>query len=359
MDIAKLNNDYRLLRERVELEGLARLHPAGYFGGLLLNVVIMMAGLVLAFFVQAIWLKFILLFASAYGAVAISTSGHTASHYAATGNRHYDRLLTLFCFTFLLGFSETFWRNKHIDKHHRHPNNSEKDNDIRLSPILYITEDEMVTKTWLFRIYYKVQILVLLLLVPFGLISPQMEGWVYFAKQYRQGKMDLYMRIDALLLLAHVVVFIVVPIAFLHVENYIFYFLARNLLTGYWGFFVFAPAHYPEEAVLIKDDIYDQIPYAVRQIVTAANFRTGILGRIICQGVEYQIEHHLFPNLYHGNYRKIAPLVKEMCHRNGLCYNDNAWFVGVLKSLRSFAAPKKSARNMEELLSLMHHLQAR
>lgn len=356
MDFARVNRDYIELRERVESLGLSRLRPARFFGSLLLNVAIMLSGLALALYVPNMWLKFLLLFVSAYGAVAISTSGHTASHFAATGNKHYDRLITLFCFTFLLGFSETFWRNKHIDKHHRFPNNSEKDDDIRLSPILFVTEDEMVRDTWLFRFYYKVQVLVLILVLPFSLISPQLEGWVYFARGYRRGKTDIYKNLDALGLLAHVVVFVIAPMAFLHVEHYILYFLARNLLTGYWGFFVFAPAHYPEEATLIGDDLYEQVPYAVRQIVTAANFRTGIIGKIICQGVEYQIEHHLFPGLYHGNYRKISPMVRELCKKNGLHHNENSWVVGVLKSLKAFAAPKKSANSLDELASIRREL---
>jgi fatty acid desaturase len=63
----------------------------------------------------------------------------------------------------------------------------------------------------------------------------------------------------------------------------------------------------------------------MRQLQGTLNFRTGFIGRRACNGLDFQIEHHLFPNICHVYYPRIAPLVREFCLRNGYPYRCFGW----------------------------------
>jgi linoleoyl-CoA desaturase len=56
--------------------------------------------------------------------------------------------------------------------------------------------------------------------------------------------------------------------------------------------------------------------------------------------VEYQIEHHLFPNLCHVYYPKIAPLVHAFCKRNGYPYRTLGWGEAIIKSYAALFHPR-------------------
>lgn len=66
------------------------------------------------------------------------------------------------------------------------------------------------------------------------------------------------------------------------------------------------------------------------QVITSSN----VGGKFLCflnGGLNYQIEHHLFPRMHHGHYPKIAPVVKQFCAEKGIPYqhfptvSSNAW----------------------------------
>lgn len=59
--------------------------------------------------------------------------------------------------------------------------------------------------------------------------------------------------------------------------------------------------------------------------MSTVNFRTGMIGRLLCSGLEYRIEHHLFPTINHVHYRHIAPHVKAFCDRWQLPYRTFGW----------------------------------
>jgi len=107
----------------------------------------------------------------------------------------------------------------------------------------------------------------------------------------------------------------------------------RSLLLGYAMFIAFAPAHFPKEAKLL-DRKFKKSDFFSRQISGTINFRAGYIGNMICSGVDYQIEHHLFPNISHVYYPKLSKLVKEYCHKHGYEYKTIGWAEGVYKSLK-------------------------
>lgn len=111
-------------------------------------------------------------------------------------------------------------------------------------------------------------------------------------------------------------------------------FLVMHLIAGVFMSTVFQMAHLveeveqpvPEEGVINKE-------WAIHELETTANFsrKSRLFGWII-GGLNYQIEHHLFPNICHVHYRAISPIVEKTAKDFGLPYNENRTFFGAIGS---------------------------
>jgi fatty acid desaturase len=85
----------------------------------------------------------------------------------------------------------------------------------------------------------------------------------------------------------------------------------------------------------------------LRQTATTVNFRTGPIGRFLCSGVEYQIEHHLFPRISHVYYPELSPLVEQFCRERNYPYRTLGWFEAIWKSLATFYRLRPVVKNLE------------
>lgn len=66
-----------------------------------------------------------------------------------------------------------------------------------------------------------------------------------------------------------------------------------------------------------------------------------MIGRFLCAGLDYQIEHHLFPGISHVYYPEISRIVKAYCETHGYRYRTLGWGEAVMKSLGVFYRPKR------------------
>jgi fatty acid desaturase len=278
--------------------------------------------------------------ASAFGLVALSTQGHTASHRAYTGSARWDQAVTNFCFPVSLGLSGTYWYYKHIRKHHQAPNVMHWDRDLDLDAPFTVLDRRYATAPKWLRRFYRVQWLTLPIALLFTSFSAQKDGVRYLFKSFVERRGPARRRIvDLALLLLHWTLWLALPAALFGPGVAFGAYLARMLVTSYLIFCTFAPAHFPVEAVALTSDFraYD---FVERQVWTTLNFRTGPIGRFLCAGVEYQIEHHLFPRLSHTVYPRISGLVQKFCEERGCPYRTLPWGRGVWLSLKAFYSLK-------------------
>lgn len=275
------------------------------------------------------------------GNLGVGTNTHSASHHAASSKRWVNDLLTWFGYPFFLGMSATSWRHQHVTLHHRSPNVAGVDGDADLMPLFALTEPEVAASRGLHRIYLRrAQWLVLPLLAWATGFARQKKCTLRLLKVLRDPKQRRLTHVtDAAALMLHVLAWFVVPSLFFPVLDVVGFNLLRVALVGYPLFAVLAPAHYPAAAVAL--DPGARPTDSVRlQTDTTINFRTGFLGRLYCAGLEYQIEHHLFPNCSHVHYRAMSPLVKAYCQRHGYQHRTLGWAEAIWQTLRVFHRPK-------------------
>jgi linoleoyl-CoA desaturase len=104
-------------------------------------------------------------------------------------------------------------------------------------------------------------------------------------------------------------------------------------IAGFLLAIIFQPAHVIDGTEYPEPDENDNLEnsWAIHQMLTTTNF--GNKSRWFSWyvgGLNFQIEHHLFPHVCHVHYRKIAGIVKETAAEFGVPYKSAATFVGAL-----------------------------
>src|SRR5204862_4433608 len=130
-----------------------------------------------------------------------------------------------------------------------------------------------------------------------------------------------------------------VPWYYFGLKAMLAFYVIRIGLMGYATFFILGPGHLPSEAVYIRTE-QKELDYLLAQTATTVNFRTGVVGRLFCSGLEYQIEHHLFPNICHFHYPAVSLLVKNFCEQEGLPYRSFGWGHALWKCWMIFSKPQ-------------------
>lgn len=260
---------------------------------------------------------------------------HDAIHGAYSSSPLINRLLGYSLD--LVGASSFNWRLKHNMLHHTYTNILGLDEDIEAGellrfsyniplqrhhrfqhiygPILY----SFLTISWLFwedlqkiKRYFNM-----------GIVSPQMGGYTE--------------RISKAIVLkvGYVFLLLVLPILILPTAWWqtLICFVIMHLIIGFTISMIFQLAHVmgdTEQPVPNEDGVIEQ-DWLVHQLETTTNFAPKNKFISWCfGGLNFQVEHHLFPNICHIHYSKIAPIVEKTAREYGIPYNCYKTFRGAI-----------------------------
>lgn len=115
----------------------------------------------------------------------------------------------------------------------------------------------------------------------------------------------------------------------------VLFFLLMHFISGLILALIFQPAHVVEDTEFFVADAENSVEnnWAIHQMLTTTNFsRRSKIFTWLIGGLNYQIEHHLFPNICHIHYPKIASIVKETAKEHGIPYHEHKTFYHALKS---------------------------
>ena len=128
----------------------------------------------------------------------------------------------------------------------------------------------------------------------------------------------------------------------------IFYFLGgwdaalfiviNQLAIGLYAGSVFAPNH--KGMPLLGRDAH--LDFLTRQVVTARNIKSGFLNDFLFGGLNYQIEHHLFPTMSRNRLKEAKKLIEPFCLSHSIPYREESVFESqktILRYLYAMSAP--------------------
>src|ERR1700761_8956507 len=280
---------------------------------------------------------------SSFGCMGVGTNTHTSTHYGTSDKRWVNEALSYFGYPMFLGLSATYWWQKHIVIHHPSPNVIGVDGDADLLPWFAITKDEVYASSGLRRFYYqRLQFWLFPFALALNCFSMQGNGWMYVARMLCNSKSRRPAHwIDLSALVLHYVAWIGVPLLFWSWPVVAVFYFLRTILLGYAMYAVLGPGHLPAEAQRITDEARHGSDFFAIQTAGTLSFRTGLLGRFLCSGLEYQVEHHLFPNISHVYYPQISLAVQRLCAEHGLPYHSCSWAMALWKSWSVLRVPQQ------------------
>jgi linoleoyl-CoA desaturase len=283
------------------------------------------------------WLGIMMVILMGIGEAGIGMSVmHDAAHGAFSKRKWINSLFA--SSMFILGSTVFNWKIQHNLLHHTYTNIYGYDQDISTKAAIRLSDHAQLKK------YHRFQFIYAFLFYGMMTISKLVGDLTQLLTFNRTGitktqnaneKKEIFV-----LLLSKILYFatiIVLPILFSSFTwwQVLIGFFLMHLTAGIIMSVIFQMAHVvegteqplPDENGLIKHD------WLVHQLRTTADFapKNAVLNWYV-GGLNFQIEHHLFSNICHIHYRKIAPIVKQTAKEFGLEYNVKPTFLKALKS---------------------------
>jgi linoleoyl-CoA desaturase len=309
-----------------------------------------LVGMAACVLVPVLPIRIIALLASCLGFTGIATLGHVASHNSGLGSPRANRILYYISFPLLLQVSTSYWRYSHLTIHHPAPNVIGVDNDCDLRPVFATNEAHLSEFAGWRQRWPILQAVLLLLALPLNGLNIIRQGWVRLFLVLREsGGRRLAPWLDLGCMVLHLVLFLALPMLFFRPWDVLLFYTLRLALIGCGMFAVLAPGHYPAEAACLSANQRMSGDFYLRQGATTVNFRTGPIGHFLCSGLEYQIEHHFFPQVSYVHLRAMQPMVQAWCEEQGIPYRRLGWGEAIWKSWLAFVEPKRVVDDVESL----------
>src|SRR5206468_8293079 len=103
--------------------------------------------------------------------------------------------------------------------------------------------------------------------------------------------------------------------------------VVAEVIANVYSFIIIVPNHAGDDMYRFDRPITDQAEFYVRQVVGSVNYPGGTDVKDFLQGfLNYQIEHHVWPDLPMLRYRQLAPQVKLLCAKYGVPYVEQNVF---------------------------------
>lgn len=226
----------------------------------------------------------------------------------------------------LLGSNAFIWKQKHNVIHHTYTNIDGVDDDIAKSPVLRHcpTQPRVPMHKYQHIYMFFLYALSTIIWMAYTDMDKYFKQKVY---KTRLNPMDtkehiIYWASKAL----YVVLYIAFPIYMVGFSTWLWGFLFMNAIFGLTLSIVFQLAHVVEttgfEEVHEHEEKKQFNDWAVHQINTTSDFApTNKLVSWMVGGLNFQVEHHLFPRISHVHYPALQPLVKQNCEKFGIQYN--------------------------------------
>jgi len=310
MDGASYAELKRVIKER----GLLDKRPERALARILIVDSLVVAAIVAFIAVrETFWLECLVALFFAFVTTQLGFVGHDAGHRQPFGSTRLNDLSGLIHGNLLVGMSFSWWLDKH-NRHHSRPNEVDSDPDIDI-PMLAFSHEEALNKTGARRFISAHQAFFFFPLQTLVALDLQKSSVIFLT----QGKAR-YQKTEVALLLLHYIAYFGLIFAVLPFWQGIVFVLIHKLAAGLYLGSVFAPNH---KGMLITE--HDcQIDFLRRQVLTARNVRAGFITDEWYGGLNYQIEHHLFPAMPRGNLAQAQRTIRAYCEEHGVSYHETS-----------------------------------
>ncbi|RYC66811.1 acyl-CoA desaturase [Spirosoma sordidisoli] len=238
---------------------------------------------------------------------------------------------------YLLGGNVLNWKVQHNTLHHTYTNIHDVDEDITGKFLLRLSQGD---RRWKIHRYQHIYAFMLYGLMTFSFFVKDFRSAYKYNHSGNQKLVKPFTRRNILTLitskLLYVLFIAVLPLAVtdLTFGQWLLGFAIMHFTAGLVLSTIFQLAHVVEGACQPEPDesgcVYNT--WAIHQMYTTANFSCPALLSWYIGGLDFQVEHHLFPNISHIHYRALSPIVQQTAEEYGIPYNNKPSFQQALSS---------------------------
>lgn len=249
---------------------------------------------------------------------------HDGAHGSFSNNKTINNIAA---HTFnLIGSNAFYWKQKHNLNHHPYTNVAAADEDIEAFGLLRMSPDK--PRYWFHRwqhIYvwalYPLTSLFWFFVLDFLAYFNQKIAKQEFSQKYQIKDSAIFWFSKAF----YITLYLIIPSLFLGWDTVLTGFLCLHAVMGFLFAVVFQLAHVVDKTEFPQPDEHGNLPYewAAHQLATTADFATTSKFTTWCVGgLNFQVEHHLFPRISHTHYPKLHAIVREVCSEHGVQHRE-------------------------------------
>jgi fatty acid desaturase len=259
--------------------------------------------------------------------------GHDAGHNGVTRSARGAAIAGL-SVSFLVGLSRSWWITQH-NQHHSTPNNLRLDPHTLL-PLLAFSQESALEKSDALRSLVRYQAFYFVPLLLLEGIGMRLAGAMFLWSHRRES----YSGLESLFLVLHFSVYFAVIFYFLSPWHALGFVAVHQALYGLYNGLVFAPNH---KGMLIIDND-NTLDFFRTQVLTTRTVKPNMFIDFWFGGLNYQIEHHLFPSMARNKLGEARIIIKDFCEQHDVSYYETGLFrssVEVMSYLHRVGAPVK------------------
>jgi fatty acid desaturase len=248
---------------------------------------------------------------------------HDAGHKQILRSRRGSYLLGVLLGNLAIGLGHGWWMDKH-SRHHAHPNDPDRDPDVGDGALVF-TPEQARKRHGLGRFVLRIQAWLffpMLLLEALNLHAASVRA---LRRQAGAGRW-----LEGALLVLHAGIYLSGVFLLLPPVQALAFVAVQQGVFGLYMGCSFAPNH-KGMPLLTRSDESD---YLRRQVLTSRNIRGGLVTDYVLGGLNYQIEHHLFPGMPRPSLRRAQPIVRDFCREIGVSYLETGLVASYRQALR-------------------------
>jgi fatty acid desaturase len=274
------------------------------------------------------WSAWFLIPVAAVLSKSLAMVGHEGSHRSFSKSPTRNAVMMYFAFPLFGGLGSLYLREKHDRLHHGHPNVEGVDPDIKPFPFVSSRGDHDKChrgERWFQRNFQGWAFWPMSLLMALGM----RRASIMFAIRYpKKHGFTRSWWIEVVCMAAHYTGWLVVPSIVWGPLVGFFVYSTIWALVGVFLALVFAPAHIG--LPILAEQNHDWL----HQVETTRNLELPKIVSIFFIGLDYQVEHHLFPKIPHQNLPRAAAITKAWCERHGIAHQSVPYLYALCDAAR-------------------------
>ncbi|MEV0196264.1 acyl-CoA desaturase [Nonomuraea sp. NPDC050691] len=329
-------SDFARLSRRIAEAGLLERRPGSYAVRIGLVATLFAGSWAVFAVVGDSWWQMPVAALLAVAFAQVTLLAHDLAHGQISRSRRTDRIAGLLVGNLAVGLSYGWWMDKHT-RHHANPNHEDHDPDVA-PDILIWSRKQAEAARGLPRLVGRWQAWLFFPLLTLEGVNLKVSSFRALRRPTLKNRPA-----EGLLLVAHVLAYAGALFVVLPPAKALAFLAVHQALYGVYLGCTFAPNHKGMPVLTAEDEL----DFLRRQVLTSRNVSGGRLMDVALGGLNYQIEHHLFPGMPSANLRRAQPIVRDYCRSLGVEYAECGLLASwgqALRHLHEVGRPLRHAR---------------